>query len=79
MTDTAARQPHPDRGGGYPREELGLSPLALAVPTARYLRRDAESRVVEWTGELLDRVATHVAAAEDAYRSTSKVSRDPRP
>jgi ribonucleoside-diphosphate reductase alpha chain len=50
-----------------PRDELGLSPLARTVLAARYLRRDAEGRVVESTGEMFDRVAGHVAAAEDAY------------
>jgi ribonucleoside-diphosphate reductase alpha chain len=50
---------------------LGLSPLARAVLAARYLRRDAKGQLVESTGEMLDRVATHVAAAEDAYRRGS--------
>jgi ribonucleoside-diphosphate reductase alpha chain len=66
MTDAAVRDP--TSPAGQRRDELGLSPAALAVLAARYLRRDAEGRVVESTGEMIDRVATHVAAAEDAYR-----------
>jgi ribonucleoside-diphosphate reductase alpha chain len=57
--------------GDQPRDELGLSPAALTVLAARYLRRDAEGRLTESTGEMIDRVATHVAAAEDAYRPAS--------
>jgi ribonucleotide reductase alpha subunit len=66
MTDAAVRDP--TSPAGQRRDELGLSPAALAVLAARYLRRDAEGRVVESTGHTIDRVATHVAAAEDAYR-----------
>jgi ribonucleoside-diphosphate reductase alpha chain len=72
MTDATARQPHPPTAASdRPHDELGLSPLARAVLAARYLRRDAKGQLVESTGEMLDRVATHVAAAEDAYRRGS--------
>jgi ribonucleoside-diphosphate reductase alpha chain len=70
MTEAAVRGP--SSSTGKPRDELGLSPAALAVLAARYLRRDTEGRVVESTGEMIDRVAAHVAAAEDTYqRGTS--------
>src|SRR5918995_568852 len=68
MTD-AVREPTSPTG--QPRDELGLSPAALAVLAAGYLRRDAEGRVVESTGEMIGRVASHVAAAEDACRRGS--------
>lgn len=72
MTERVLRESHsPADATGRPRDELGLSSLALAVLAARYLRRDAGGRVVESTGEMVDRVAGHVAAAEDAYRSGS--------
>jgi Ribonucleotide reductase, all-alpha domain len=70
MTDAAA--PEPTSPPGQPRDELGLSPAALAVLAVRFLRRDAAGRLVESTGKMIDRVATHVAAAEDAHqRGTS--------
>src|SRR5690606_21275893 len=46
------------------RDDLGLSPAALAVVAARYLRRDERGRPCETPGGMLDRVATAVAAAE---------------
>jgi ribonucleoside-diphosphate reductase alpha chain len=46
---------------------LGLSAGALAVLGQRYLRRDIRGRIVESTGQMMDRVATHVAMAEDEY------------
>jgi ribonucleoside-diphosphate reductase alpha chain len=51
------------------RDELGLSPNALAVLRERYLLRDAGGQVVESTGEMMGRVARHVAAAEDRFAS----------
>ncbi|MEX2032770.1 MAG: adenosylcobalamin-dependent ribonucleoside-diphosphate reductase, partial [Dehalococcoidia bacterium] len=35
----------------------------------RYLRRDERERIVETPGEMMDRVAAYVAAAEDAYHA----------
>lgn len=49
-------------------DDLGLSPAALALLAARYLRRDAGGTVCESPGQMMDRVAVHVAAAEDRYR-----------
>jgi ribonucleoside-diphosphate reductase alpha chain len=46
------------------RDELKLSLNAAVVLRERYLRRDERGRVVESTGELMDRVARHVAAVE---------------
>lgn len=49
------------------RDELKLSVAAVTVLQARYLRRDEQGRTVESTGEMMDRVAEAVAAAEDGY------------
>ncbi|MBB5156012.1 adenosylcobalamin-dependent ribonucleoside-diphosphate reductase [Saccharopolyspora phatthalungensis] len=51
------------------RDELKLSLAAVTVLRQRYLRRDAHGHPVESTGEMLDRVATFVAAAEDTYQA----------
>ncbi|WP_234815220.1 adenosylcobalamin-dependent ribonucleoside-diphosphate reductase [Mycolicibacterium duvalii] len=53
------------------RDELKLSLAAVTVLRERYLRRDDEGRPVESTGEMMDRVAGFVAAAEDTYRARS--------
>ena len=49
------------------RDELKCSLAAATVLKERYLRRDVHGRLVESTGEMMDRVATFVAAAEDDY------------
>lgn len=48
-------------------DEIGLDPVGLAV-VGRCLRRDAQGRACESTGQMMDRVATAVATAEDRYR-----------
>lgn len=53
------------------RDELGLTVGACTVLRERYLRRDERGRVVESTGEMMDRVARHVAGAEDQHRGGS--------
>ncbi|MGV9616121.1 adenosylcobalamin-dependent ribonucleoside-diphosphate reductase [Nocardia xishanensis] len=53
------------------RDELKLSLAAVTVLRERYLLRDERGRPAESTGEMMDRVAVHVAAAEDAYRRGS--------
>lgn len=53
------------------RDELKLSVAAVTVLAERYLRRDAHGRPAESTGEMMDRVANCVAAAEDRYRQGS--------
>jgi ribonucleoside-diphosphate reductase alpha chain len=53
------------------RDDLGLTVGARTVLYERYLRRDECGRVVESTGEMMDRVARHVAAAEDEHRPGS--------
>jgi ribonucleoside-diphosphate reductase alpha chain len=53
------------------RDELKLSLAAVTVLRERYLRRDERGRPVESTGQMMDRVATFVAAAEDSYRPGS--------
>lgn len=56
------------RQAGRVVDDLGLSPAALMVVGERYLGRDEQGCVVESTGQMMDRVATHVAQAEDLYR-----------
>jgi ribonucleoside-diphosphate reductase alpha chain len=51
------------------RDELKLSLGACIVLAEHYLRRDASGVVVESTAEMLDRVAQHVAGAEDLYQT----------
>ncbi|WP_408632251.1 adenosylcobalamin-dependent ribonucleoside-diphosphate reductase [Mycolicibacterium hassiacum] len=53
------------------RDELKLSLAAVTVLRDRYLLRDEQGRLLESTGEMMDRAARHVAAAEDNYRSGS--------
>jgi ribonucleoside-diphosphate reductase alpha chain len=49
------------------RDDLKLSLAAVTVLRERYLRRDDRGRPVESTGEMLDRVASFVAGAEDLH------------
>lgn len=49
------------------RDELKLSLGAVLVLKERYLLRDSSGRVRESTGEMMVRVATHVASAEDHF------------
>ncbi|GAB93912.1 putative ribonucleotide reductase [Gordonia rhizosphera NBRC 16068] len=53
------------------RDELKLSLAAVTVLNDRYLLRDEQGRATESTGELMDRVAVHVAATEDTHRAGS--------
>lgn len=53
------------------RDELKLSLAAVTVLRERYLLRDDEGRPTESTGEMMDRAARCVAAAEDQYRPGS--------
>jgi ribonucleoside-diphosphate reductase alpha chain len=53
------------------RDELKLSLAAATVLRERYLLRDEQGRPVESTGEMMDRAARCVAAAEDQYRPGS--------
>ena len=55
------------------RDDLKLSLAAVTVLKERYLLRDERGRPAESTGEMMDRVANHVAAAEDGYRPHSSV------
>ncbi len=48
-------------------DDLKLSVNAVVVLKERYLRRDERGRVLESTGEMMDRVAHHVARAEEAF------------
>ena len=53
------------------RDELKLSLAAATVLRERYLLRDEQGRPIESTGEMMDRAARCVAAAEDEYRPRS--------
>ena len=53
------------------RDELKLSLAAVTVLRERYLLRDEHGSPAESTGEMMDRTARCVAAAEDEYRSGS--------
>ncbi|WP_460357269.1 adenosylcobalamin-dependent ribonucleoside-diphosphate reductase [Mycobacterium sp. ZZG] len=53
------------------RDELKLSLAAVTVLRERYLRRDEHGHPTESTGEMMDRAARAVAAAEDAYQPRS--------
>ena len=53
------------------RDELKLSLAAVTVLRERYLLRDEHGRPTESTGEMMDRAARCVAAAEDQYRPGS--------
>ncbi|WP_083884085.1 adenosylcobalamin-dependent ribonucleoside-diphosphate reductase [Nocardia higoensis] len=48
-------------------DDLGLTPTAIAVLAERCLRRDAAGAICESPGQMMDRVAVHIAAAEDRY------------
>jgi ribonucleoside-diphosphate reductase alpha chain len=49
------------------RDELKLSLGAATVLADRYLVRDSDGRLTESTGETMDRVARHVAGAEEDF------------
>ncbi len=53
------------------RDELKLPLAAVMVLRERYLLRDEQGRPTESTGEMMDRAAHCVAAAEDEYRPGS--------
>ena len=53
------------------RDELKLSMAAVTVLAERYLLRDDHGRPTESTGEMMDRVANCVAAAEESDRRGS--------
>ncbi len=53
------------------RDELKLSLAAVTVLRERYLLRDGQGRPTESTGEMMDRAARCVAAAEDDYQPGS--------
>ncbi|SRX93024.1 putative ribonucleoside-diphosphate reductase (large subunit) NrdZ (ribonucleotide reductase) [Mycobacterium tuberculosis H37Rv] [Mycobacterium shimoidei] len=50
------------------RDELKLSLAAATVLRERYLLRDETGRPIESTGQMMDRAARFVAAAEDDYQ-----------
>ncbi len=47
--------------------DADLSPNALEVLRARYLRKDEQGRVIETPAEMFRRVAEHVASVEASY------------
>jgi ribonucleoside-diphosphate reductase alpha chain len=64
MSRRTARQPSRRAGREKVRVEATLTPNALRVLEARYLRRDASGRIVETPAELFERVARAVSEAE---------------
>jgi ribonucleoside-diphosphate reductase alpha chain len=48
--------------------DLDLQPAAMTALAERYLLRDEEGRVTETPGQMMDRVAEHVAQAEGLHR-----------
>jgi ribonucleoside-diphosphate reductase alpha chain len=61
-------KPAEDPADGSVVNDLDLQPAAMIVLAERYLLRDEEGRVVETPGQMMDRVAGHVARAEELYR-----------
>jgi ribonucleoside-diphosphate reductase alpha chain len=53
------------------RDELKLSAAAAVVLRERYLRRDERRGLIESSGEMMDRVARHVAQAEERFQAGS--------
>jgi ribonucleoside-diphosphate reductase alpha chain len=51
------------------RDELKLGLNAATVLAERYLLRDDRGRIAESTGEMMERVAAHVAQAEDEFQA----------
>ncbi len=64
LRDAELRRAEPALGV---RDDLKLSLGAVAVLGERYLLRDDHGRVTESTGEMMDRAASWVAAAEDNW------------
>jgi ribonucleoside-diphosphate reductase alpha chain len=57
------------------KDDLKLSVNATEVLKKRYLRRDEKGEVCETPGEMFDRVATHIAKAENRYGGDGDVYR----
>ncbi len=53
------------------RDELKLSAAAAAVLRERYLRRNDAGEIVESSGEMMERVASHAAKAEERFTAGS--------
>ena len=58
------------------RPDVILTPNALRVLEARYLRTDAAGHVIETAGEMFRRVATHVAVVEGQYGGSPSSTAD---
>ena len=54
---------------------MQLTPNALRVLEARYLRRDAARKVIETPGELFRRVAHTISRAEEAFGGVREADR----
>lgn len=57
----------------FVKNDLILSPNAKRVLQRRYLKKDAEGRVIESPEQMFRRVAHHIARAEKAYGDAAKV------
>ena len=58
-----------------PASELPLSKNALTVLERRYLKRDAEGKVLETAVDMFRRVAETIAAAEDKLQTGNDSAR----
>ncbi|RLB06562.1 MAG: hypothetical protein DRG50_05325, partial [Deltaproteobacteria bacterium] len=54
--------------------KINLTPNALRILRARYLKKDPEGHVVETPQEMFQRVAHHVASAEAVFDPDVKVA-----
>lgn len=73
---TAPRYDHISRTGRYEtmhlKDKTTLSQNAITVLEKRYLKRDAEGRLIETPDEMFRRVAINIAEADRRYRSVSQ-------
>ena len=63
----AMPEAHVEHRQGHAPAVVEISPNALTVLRKRYLRKDAEGRVIETPEDMFRRVAKHIAAADLNY------------
>ena len=70
----AMPEAHVEHRQGHAPAVVEISPNALTVLRKRYLRKDAEGRVIETPEDMFRRVAKHIAAADLNYAPEANVS-----
>jgi ribonucleoside-diphosphate reductase alpha chain len=65
-----------NENGKVERPSIELSENSLAVLKRRYLRRGLDGKPAETVTEMFDRVATHVAAAEENWEGNAEAAAD---